>query len=71
MPTSAAENSEGAATIKKDKDHGRSCQGDQGEGSEVGDEVKINAHNDWLVRLALELNLKVRHPCHRASALPL
>ena len=38
------EASEGAATVEEDEDHRRSRQGDQGQGSEIGDQVKINAH---------------------------
>ena len=36
--------SEGAAAVEEDEDDGRTCQGDQGQGSEVGDQVKIDAH---------------------------
>ena len=44
LQESGQETSEGAAAIEKDEDHGRSRQGDQGQGSEIGDQVKINAH---------------------------
>ena len=36
--------SEGAAAVEEDEDHGRPRQGDQGQGSEVGDQVKVDAH---------------------------
>ena len=36
--------SEGAAAVEKNKDHSRTGQGDQGEGGEVGDQMKVDAH---------------------------
>jgi len=36
--------SEGAAAEVEDEDHGRAGQGDQGQGTEVGDEVEVNTH---------------------------
>ena len=36
--------SEGAAAEVKDEDHGRSGQGDQGQGTEVGDEMEVDTH---------------------------
>ena len=38
--------SEGAAAVEEDEDHRRTGQGDQGQGSEVGDEMEIDAHAD-------------------------
>ena len=36
--------SEGAAAEVEDEDHGRAGQGDQGQGTEVGDEMEVNTH---------------------------
>jgi hypothetical protein len=36
--------SEGASAEVEDEDHGRAGQGDQGQGTEVGDEVEVNTH---------------------------
>lgn len=36
--------SEGAAAVVEDEDHGRSGQGDQGQGAEVGDEMEVDTH---------------------------
>ena len=36
--------SEGAAAEVKDEDHGRTGQGDQGQGTEVGDEMEVDTH---------------------------
>jgi H+/Cl- antiporter ClcA len=38
------EPSESAAPIEEDEDHGRSGQGDQGQGAEVGDEMEVDTH---------------------------
>ncbi len=38
------ERSEGAAAVVEDEDHGRTGQGDQGQGAEVGDEVEVDTH---------------------------
>ena len=40
----ACSRSEGTATEEQDEHHGGASQGDQGQGGEVGDQVKINAH---------------------------
>lgn len=37
--------SEGAAAVVEDEDHGRTGQGDQGQGAEVGDEVEVDTHD--------------------------
>jgi H+/Cl- antiporter ClcA len=37
--------SESAATVVEDEDHGRTGQGDQGQGAEVGDEVEVDTHD--------------------------
>ena len=44
MKEPGQEGSEGAATVEEDEDHRRSRQGYQGQGSEVGDQVEIDAH---------------------------
>ena len=36
--------SEGAAAVKKDKNHSWTSQGDQGQSSKVGNQVKVDAH---------------------------
>lgn len=36
--------SEGASAEVEDEDHGRAGQGDQGQGTEVGDEMEVNTH---------------------------
>ena len=36
--------SEGAATVVEDEDHGRTGQGDQGQSTEVGDQVEVDTH---------------------------
>jgi H+/Cl- antiporter ClcA len=36
--------SEGAAAVVEDEDHGRTGQGDQGQGAEVGDEMEVDTH---------------------------
>ncbi|WP_254962990.1 MULTISPECIES: chloride channel protein [unclassified Cyanobium] len=38
------EGSEGAAAVVEDEDHGRTGQGDQGQSTEVGDEMKVDTH---------------------------
>ena len=38
------ERSEGAAAVVEDEDHGRTGQGDQGQGAEVGNEMEIDTH---------------------------
>jgi len=38
------EGSEGAAAVVEDEDHGRTGQGDQGQGAEVGDEMEVDTH---------------------------
>ena len=40
--------SEGAAAIKEDEDHRRARQGDQRQGSEIGDQVEVDAHERLL-----------------------
>lgn len=36
--------SEGATAVVEDEDHGRTGQGDQGQGAEVGDEMEVDTH---------------------------
>jgi len=38
------EASEGAATVEENENYRRARQGDQGQGSEIGDQVEIDAH---------------------------
>ncbi len=42
--TRATSRSEGTAAEEEDEHHGWTRKGDQGQGGEVGDQVKINAH---------------------------
>ncbi len=71
LPGADAAFLESAAAIEKDEDHCGTGQSDQGQGSEVGDQMKVDAHDVLLVRVALELNHKVPAPCSRGETAPL
>ena len=44
------EPSEGSPAIEEDEDHRRTSQGDQGQGREVGNQVKVDAHGDLVTK---------------------